>query len=229
MSYAETLGRSSIFGDVSRGVANPNIPYKHAYPTRFHGPIWTQPEAIPRYQPASYAVPPYAGLGCAGGCGCSKCGMGNVGPDGLGKLLGFGDGGQTDIDAPAQSGVVAAAQQVARNICFEKQWIWNETTKTCGARVAEAGLYPAVKNLVASMCRDKGWSWNDATGVCGAQQQAASLAMPIPPKDGSFDPSAFLPQPQEQRAEFSWGWALAAAAVVVGYSVYAYRNEERAK
>lgn len=229
MSYAETLGQRSIFGDVSRGVANPNIPYKHAYPTRFHGPIWTQPEDVPRYQPASYAVPPYAGFGCAGGCGCSGCpGMGSVGPDGLGKLVGFGDGGKTDIDAPAESGMVAAAQQAAKGLCFEKGWVWNETTKTCGARVAEAGLYPAVKALVASMCRDKGWAWNDAAGVCSAPQQAAKVALPPPPRPGTPPTdttiASWLPQPQPQQASFSWGWAAVAVAAVAAYSLYEYRK-----
>lgn len=53
----------SIFGDTHHGVPNPNVPHKHPWPTRFHGPNWTVPGvAHDSYVERPYAVVPYFGL-----------------------------------------------------------------------------------------------------------------------------------------------------------------------
>ena len=69
---------NSIFGRTQQGVANPLIPFKHAYPTRYHGPIWTVPRFMLPYVENPEAVPPYNGFG--GGCGCqsSASGLGDT-------------------------------------------------------------------------------------------------------------------------------------------------------
>jgi hypothetical protein len=55
--------RASIFGDTYAGVPNPQIPFEHAYPTRYHGPIFTIPRFGLPYMPRPYALAPYSGLG----------------------------------------------------------------------------------------------------------------------------------------------------------------------
>lgn len=56
-------GPEDIFGDTSEGVPNPLVPHVHPYPTRYHGPIWTQPQAMKPFIPTPYARAPYAGVG----------------------------------------------------------------------------------------------------------------------------------------------------------------------
>jgi len=56
-------GPEDIFGDTSEGVPNPLVPHVHPYPTRYHGPIWTQPQAMKPFLPTPYARAPYAGTG----------------------------------------------------------------------------------------------------------------------------------------------------------------------
>lgn len=63
---------SSIFGDTYRGVPNPLVAHTHPYPTRFHGPKYGLVQASPVYQPASWAVPPFNGLGAC----CDSCAKG---------------------------------------------------------------------------------------------------------------------------------------------------------
>jgi hypothetical protein len=48
--------QSSIFGNTYQGVPNPLVPHRHPYPTRYHGPIWVQPEAIFSYRPRPYWI-----------------------------------------------------------------------------------------------------------------------------------------------------------------------------
>ncbi len=52
-----------IFGDTQQGVPNPRVGHVHPYPTRYHGPIWTQPQAGYPYRPASYVQAPFVGYG----------------------------------------------------------------------------------------------------------------------------------------------------------------------
>lgn len=54
--------RDSIFGDTYGGVPNPNVPMVHGYPTRYHGPIFTVPQAGYQYAPATYIKAPFLGL-----------------------------------------------------------------------------------------------------------------------------------------------------------------------
>jgi hypothetical protein len=60
-------GTEDIFGDTSEGVPNPLVPHVHPYPTRYHGPMWVQPQAMKPFLPTPYARAPYAGLGAAPG------------------------------------------------------------------------------------------------------------------------------------------------------------------
>ena len=53
--------KDSIFGHTYQGVPNPQIPYKHPYPTRYHGPIFTEPRFGVPFEPRPYAVAPYSG------------------------------------------------------------------------------------------------------------------------------------------------------------------------
>jgi hypothetical protein len=55
--------RDSIFGDTYDGVPNPQIPFQHAYPTRYHGPVWTMAQPGYAYAPRPYASAPFLGLG----------------------------------------------------------------------------------------------------------------------------------------------------------------------
>ena len=54
--------QDSIFGHTYQGVPNPQIPYKHPYPTRYHGPIFTEPRFGTPFEPRPYAVAPYSGV-----------------------------------------------------------------------------------------------------------------------------------------------------------------------
>jgi hypothetical protein len=53
----------SIFGDTVDGVPNPLIGHAHPYPTRYHGPIFNQPQFTQPWKERPYAVAPYSGLG----------------------------------------------------------------------------------------------------------------------------------------------------------------------
>ena len=57
--------RQSIFGDTYKGVPNPQIPFQHPYPTRYHGPIFTTPRFGTPFISNPYGRAPYAGLGAA--------------------------------------------------------------------------------------------------------------------------------------------------------------------
>jgi hypothetical protein len=53
----------SIFGDTYAGVPNPNVPHKHPYPTRYHGPNYTVPGvAQDTFVERPYAEVPYFGF-----------------------------------------------------------------------------------------------------------------------------------------------------------------------
>lgn len=54
--------RDSIFGDTYNGVPNPNVPFVHGYPTRYHGPIWTQPMPGFQYRANTYTKAPFLGV-----------------------------------------------------------------------------------------------------------------------------------------------------------------------
>ena len=54
--------RDSIFGDTYDGVPNPQIPFQHAYPTRYHGPVWRMAQPGYTYARRPYAEPPFLGL-----------------------------------------------------------------------------------------------------------------------------------------------------------------------
>jgi hypothetical protein len=56
-------GPGDIFGDTSEGVPNPLVPHVHPYPTRYHGPIFNQPQFTRPFVQNPYATAPYAGLG----------------------------------------------------------------------------------------------------------------------------------------------------------------------
>jgi hypothetical protein len=53
----------SIFGDTINGVPNPLVPHTHPYPTRFHGPIFNQPQAMQPYVERPYGLSPFTGVG----------------------------------------------------------------------------------------------------------------------------------------------------------------------
>lgn len=55
--------QNSIFGRTYQGVPNPQIGYQHAYPTRYHGPIFTTPRFGLPFQANPMAVAPFSGLG----------------------------------------------------------------------------------------------------------------------------------------------------------------------
>jgi len=55
--------RDSIFGDTYDGVPNPMVPFQHAYPTRYHGPVWRMAQPGHVYARQPYASPPFLGLG----------------------------------------------------------------------------------------------------------------------------------------------------------------------
>jgi hypothetical protein len=60
MFNQEDLG---IFGATGDGAPNPHVGHVHPYPTRYHGPIWTQPQAGYPYRPATYVRPSFLGYG----------------------------------------------------------------------------------------------------------------------------------------------------------------------
>mgnify|MGYP006992515553 CR=1 FL=1 len=53
----------SVFGDTAEGVPNPQVPHEHPYPTRYHGPMWAEPQATYPFKVNDYALAPYAGFG----------------------------------------------------------------------------------------------------------------------------------------------------------------------
>jgi hypothetical protein len=53
----------SVFGDTIDGVPNPLIGHVHPYPTRYHGPIFNQPQAMQPYRERPYGVAPFTGVG----------------------------------------------------------------------------------------------------------------------------------------------------------------------
>lgn len=55
--------QGSIFGYTYQGVPNPLVPHKHPYPTRYHGPNYTVPDARSTYRERPYAESPYLGFG----------------------------------------------------------------------------------------------------------------------------------------------------------------------
>lgn len=55
--------RQSIFGDTYGGVPNPQIPFQHPYPTRYHGAIFTTPRFGMPFIAQPMARVPYSGLG----------------------------------------------------------------------------------------------------------------------------------------------------------------------
>lgn len=50
-------GVASIFGDTYKGVTNPIVPHWHPYPTRYHGPLFTLPQATFSYASRPRDVP----------------------------------------------------------------------------------------------------------------------------------------------------------------------------
>lgn len=65
----------SIFGDTYHGVPNPLVPHVHPYPTRYHGPIWTMPQATFPYVERPYARVPFSGADVVDAC-CDPCAQG---------------------------------------------------------------------------------------------------------------------------------------------------------
>ncbi len=59
--------RDSIYGDTYGGVPNPMVPVQHGYPTRFHGPIFTVPQAGHTYAHSTYTLAPFLGVDDPGG------------------------------------------------------------------------------------------------------------------------------------------------------------------
>ncbi len=52
----------SIWGDTYGGVPNPMVPVVHGYPTRYHGAIFTMPQAGYKYVPRPYTLAPFLGV-----------------------------------------------------------------------------------------------------------------------------------------------------------------------
>lgn len=53
--------RQSIFGNTYGGVPNPQMPFEHPYPTRYHGAIFTTPRFGMPFVSRPYARAPYSG------------------------------------------------------------------------------------------------------------------------------------------------------------------------
>lgn len=84
-------GRDSIFGDTYNGVPNPMVPHVHPWPTRYHGPIFTNPGvAKPTYRERDYAKPPFMGMGQHSGMGAVSLDV--SGSSWIDALLGAGVG-----------------------------------------------------------------------------------------------------------------------------------------
>jgi hypothetical protein len=83
-NYLSRHDQNSIFGRTYQGVPNPQVPFEHAYPTRYHGAIFTTPRFGLPFEANPMAVAPYAGLGASESCGCSGKSLGTS-PDGLGS------------------------------------------------------------------------------------------------------------------------------------------------
>lgn len=52
----------SIFGDTYSGIPNPNVPFQHAYNTRYHGPNYKYPVFDYTYKKQSFMTP-FHGMG----------------------------------------------------------------------------------------------------------------------------------------------------------------------
>jgi hypothetical protein len=92
-------GENDIFGNVAQGVPSPYVPHIHPYPTRYHGPIFTQPQFGRPYRANPSAVAPYAGVGDESGESAA--------PNPLSKLAGM-----------VGVGIVGAA------VCFAAVWVY---------------------------------------------------------------------------------------------------------
>lgn len=100
--------RDSIFGDTYGGVPNPNVPFVHGYPTRFHGPIFTVPQAGYQYTPATYIRAPFMGFDGLGDLSQSFTGN-NVIDAVIGALVGYaGAPSQKEAFFYAAAGGIAA-------------------------------------------------------------------------------------------------------------------------
>lgn len=81
--------RDSIYGDTYDGVPNPLVTVEHGYPTRYHGPIWTQPMPSYTYAERPYAKAPFLGAEGFGAMTISSI-TGSTAADAvIGTLLGY--------------------------------------------------------------------------------------------------------------------------------------------
>lgn len=76
--YLSRHDQNSIFGRTYQGVPNPQIPFEHPYPTRYHGPIDTVPRFGMPFQPNAMAVAPFSGNESTDAKGLSLLGVGIV-------------------------------------------------------------------------------------------------------------------------------------------------------
>lgn len=53
--------QDSVFGHTYQGVPNPQVPFEHPYPSRYHGPIFTEPRFGLPFQANPYAMAPFSG------------------------------------------------------------------------------------------------------------------------------------------------------------------------
>jgi hypothetical protein len=128
--------RESIFGDTYDGVPNPNVPHVHPYPTRYHGPNWTIPNAAQStYRIRPYAVPPYAGFGAAP--------LGN-------HITGNGAG-----DA-VLGGAIGAVAAITGSMRPMDMVIWPAVTATLMYLAGAAGLLGAGAALLWTQSKRKG-------------------------------------------------------------------------
>lgn len=58
--------RGSIFGDTYDGVPNPQVPFQHPYPTRYHGAVFTYPMPGNMYMGNPYVKAPFMGVEIGG-------------------------------------------------------------------------------------------------------------------------------------------------------------------
>jgi hypothetical protein len=79
--------RDSIFGDTYGGVPNPQIPFQHAYPTRYHGPVFRMAQPGYTYARRPYALPGFLGLKGLGRAGLGKAALGALREPVTGSLL----------------------------------------------------------------------------------------------------------------------------------------------
>lgn len=141
----------SVFGDTYHGVPNPNVPHRHPYPTRYHGPIYTMPMYTGPFVERPYGLAPFMGTdglgacpcGCGGKCGCA--GVGQFGQDEQPCLLRSVTGSST-LDA-----VVGGALGYALSPRPEQRVTWTGVGALATMLLGTLGIVGTAGAIVYSM------------------------------------------------------------------------------